>query len=79
MLVLKRKVGEKIQIGDDIEIQILDVEGDTIKIGFNAPRQVQIMRSELYEAIREENMKASMNGAGQQQLLKLLGKRLKDG
>lgn len=78
MLVLKRKVGEKIQIGDDIEIQILDVEGDTIKIGFNAPRQVQIMRSELYEAIREENMKASMNGAGQQQLLKLLGKRLKD-
>lgn len=79
MLVLKRKVGEKIQIGDDIEIQILDVEGDTIKIGFNAPRQVQIMRSELYEAIREENMKAGTNGTGHQQLLELLGKHFKDG
>jgi len=77
MLVLKRKIGEKIRIGDEIEIQILDIEGETIKLGFNAPKQVQIMRSELYDAIREENVKAGTNGIQQQQILQLLGKHFK--
>lgn len=78
MLVLKRKVGEKIKIGDDVEIQILSVEGDTIKLGFNAPRHVQIMRSELYDSIRDENMQAGAHGTEHKQLLALLGKRFKD-
>ena len=78
MLVLKRKVGEKIRIGDDVEIQILAIEGETIKIGFNAPKQVQIMRSELYESIRDENLTAGTQGAQHKQLLAMLGAKLKD-
>ncbi|MEF2243949.1 carbon storage regulator CsrA [Paenibacillus sp. IITD108] len=58
MLVLKRKVGEVVKIGDNIEVHILAVEGDVIKIGFEAPKNVQILRSELYEEIRAENVQA---------------------
>ncbi|MEK4248268.1 carbon storage regulator CsrA [Paenibacillus sp. FSL W7-1287] len=60
MLVLKRKVGEVIRIGNDIEVHVLAVEGDVIKLGFEAPKQVQILRSEVYEAIRAENMQSSI-------------------
>lgn len=74
MLVLKRKVGEMVKIGDEIELHVLAVEGDVIKLGFEAPRQVQIMRSELYEAIRSENLQAGSHGAGRsEQLMNLLG------
>ena len=52
MLVLSRKKGESIIIGDNIEISIIDIQGDTIRIGINAPREVQIYRKELYEEIR---------------------------
>lgn len=60
MLVLKRKVGEVIRIGQNIEVHVLAVEGDVVKLGFEAPKQVQILRSEVYEAIRAENMQSSM-------------------
>lgn len=56
--MLKRKVGEVVKIGDDIELHVLAVEGDVIKLGFEAPRDIQIMRSELYDAIRSENIQA---------------------
>lgn len=59
MLVLKRKTGEAIQIGDDIELTILAIEGDQIKIGIKAPRQVDIHRKEVYLSIQEENTEAS--------------------
>lgn len=61
MLVLKRKVGEVVRIGNDIEIHVLAVEGDVIKLGFEAPKQVQILRSEVYDAIRAENMQSSIS------------------
>lgn len=58
MLVLKRKVGEVVRIGNDIEVHVLAIEGDVIKLGFEAPKQVQILRSEVYEAIKAENMQS---------------------
>lgn len=61
MLVLKRKVGEVVRISNDIEVHVLAVEGDVIKLGFEAPKQVQILRSEVYDAIRAENMQSSIS------------------
>jgi carbon storage regulator len=59
MLVLTRKIGEAIQIGDDIEITILSVKGDQIKLGINAPKNIEIHRKEIYVSIQEENEQAS--------------------
>lgn len=58
MLVLTRKLNQAIQIGDDIEIKILSVDGEQIKIGINAPMNVEIHRKEVYLAIQEENNQA---------------------
>lgn len=58
MLVLTRKTGESIMIGDDIELKIISVEGDQVKIGIDAPRSVKVYRSEIYKAIQEENKAA---------------------
>lgn len=59
MLVLSRKKNEAIQIGDDIEIKILSIDGDQIKLGIEAPRSVDIYRKEIYVSIQEENNQAA--------------------
>lgn len=59
MLVLTRKLNQSIQIGDDIEIKILAVDGEQIKIGINAPKSVEIYRKEIYIDIQEENKNAA--------------------
>lgn len=59
MLVLGRKKGEAINIGDNIRIVVLDVAGDSARIGIEAPKELAVYRSEIYEAIQEEN-KAAM-------------------
>ena len=59
MLVLTRKINESIMIGDKIEIRIMGVKGDQIKLGVSAPRDIAVYRAELYHAIEEENRKAS--------------------
>ncbi|WP_342508827.1 carbon storage regulator CsrA [Sporosarcina sp. FSL K6-2383] len=59
MLVLSRKVNETIKIGDDIEIRILEVKGDTIRIGVDAPKSVDILRGELVLSISETNTEAT--------------------
>jgi carbon storage regulator len=59
MLVLTRKKNESIQIGDDIEIKILGIEGDQIKIGINAPKSIDIHRKEIYLDIQEQNSRAA--------------------
>ncbi|MBL3593117.1 MAG: carbon storage regulator CsrA [Synergistaceae bacterium] len=58
MLVLTRKAGEKILIGSDIEIEILDVRGDAVKIGITAPREVPVWRGELVQAVADANREA---------------------
>lgn len=55
MLVLSRQRDEVIKIGDDIEITIVDVRADKVRIGIQAPRQVSVHRKEIYQAIQEEN------------------------
>jgi len=59
MLILARKVNERIIIGDDIEISVVDIKGDQVKLGINAPRSVKVYRQEVFEAIQEENRKAA--------------------
>ena len=58
MLALARKVNESIMIGNDIEITILEIKGDQIKIGVKAPKSVPVYRKELYVQIQDENKKA---------------------
>jgi carbon storage regulator len=63
VLVLTRKVGEGLVIGEDIEITVIETRGDTVRIGINAPRSVGIWRKELWDQIREENLKAADQAA----------------
>lgn len=74
MLVLRRKPGEAVVIGDNIEVQVLEVEGDTVKLGFSAPQNIQILRKELVESILQENLKAGKHQMEQDQLLHLLNR-----
>jgi carbon storage regulator len=54
MLVLSRKKDEKIIIGDSITLMVIEVRGDTVRLGIDAPRDVSVHRQEVYEAIRKE-------------------------
>lgn len=55
MLVLTRKPGETLMLGEDIQVKIVSVDGDQVKIGIEAPRALKIYRREVYEAIQQEN------------------------
>lgn len=59
MLVLTRKNGESIKIGDDIEITIISSKNDQVKIGINAPKNIDIFRKEIFDQIQNENEQAS--------------------
>ena len=59
MLVLSRKINQSIVIGDNIEIMLVDIRGDQIKLGINAPKNVKIFRKEVYEEIESQNLEAS--------------------
>ena len=60
MLILTRKSGESISIGNDIKITILGISGKQVKIGIAAPERVSVYREEVYRKIQKENVKASM-------------------
>ena len=59
MLILTRKVDERIMIGDNIEIAVVDVKGDQVKLGISAPRNIKVYRKEVYAAIQQENLAAA--------------------
>lgn len=77
MLILTRKSGEGIRIGEDIRIVIVEVKGNHVRIGIDAPKDMQVHRDEVYEKIRQENINASVSETDNlQRLLKLwTGKR----
>jgi len=54
MLVLSRKRGESIMIGDDVEITVLDIRGNKVRLGIAAPAEIPVHRKEVYEAIKQE-------------------------
>jgi len=59
MLVLSRQRDESIMIGDNIVITIVDIRGDKVRLGINAPSEIPVHRQEVYEAIQRENLRAS--------------------
>ncbi len=63
MLVLARKINERIVIGEDIEISVVDIKGDQVKLGIKAPKRVKVYRQEVYEAIQQENRAAAQSAA----------------
>ena len=65
MLVLSRQKDESIMVGDDVEITIVDVRGDKVRLGISAPRSISVHRKEVYEAIQREKEEAEQ-GQGQE-------------
>ncbi len=70
MLILSRKIDEKIKIGDEITLTIIEVKGDQVKIGVEAPKNVKVFRQEVFEAIQKENKVAAL-GVSEESLAKL--------
>ena len=58
MLILSRRLGESLTIGDDVVVTVLSVNGNQIRLGITAPRQVRVLRQEVYQAMRQENQAA---------------------
>jgi len=71
MLALSRKVNESIVIGNDIEITVLEVKGDQVKLGINAPKAVPIYRKEIYLQIIEANKEAAESAIPEDEIKKL--------
>jgi carbon storage regulator len=69
MLVLTRRQEESIRIGVDIEIKVLDIKKNAVRLGIIAPRDVSVHRREVYDLIQKENLLASRSGKGKVSLL----------
>ena len=59
MLILQRRIGQSIRIGDSIEVVVLEVSGEHVRLGIEAPRDIRVLRHELLEALTAENRAAS--------------------
>jgi len=71
MLVLTRKIGERIVIADDIVVTVVNVQGDNIRLAVDAPKEIKIYRGEIYDSIVQENKQAAVaNRVGKLDMLK---------
>lgn len=70
MLILSRKKDESILIGSDIEVTVIAVQGDQVKLGIKAPKKVDVYRKELFEEIQNENVEAAEITVNMSELLK---------
>jgi carbon storage regulator len=75
MLILARRIGESIMVGDQVEISVVDIKGDQVKLGIKAPSQIKVYRREVYAAIQDENRAAA---AASPQRLPVLDKLLEN-
>jgi carbon storage regulator len=71
MLALSRRINESIIVGNDIEVTILEVKGDQVKVGISAPKSVPIYRKEIYLQIKESNKEAAETSISDEALKKL--------
>lgn len=79
MLVLTRKTGEKILIGKDIEVEVLEVRWDQVRLGISAPRHLAVYREEIFREIQEENRRAALAATGTEKLKQTADLLAKDG
>ena len=63
MLVITRKAGDRVQIGDDITVTLLEITGSSVRLGIDAPAEVAVYRHEILQAVKEENRAAAEAGA----------------
>ncbi|MFT0847551.1 carbon storage regulator CsrA [Actinomycetaceae bacterium L2_0104] len=74
MLVLSRRIGEEIIIGDDIVLTVVDVRNDSVRLGIKAPRSVSVNRAEVREAVEAENREAAQAAVEPEEMLRELGR-----
>lgn len=72
MLVLSRRAGESVCIGDDVVVTVLDVRGDVIRLGIRAPRAIHVHREEVFRELRRVNLEAASSTEGAEQALSTL-------
>ncbi|CAH0344850.1 carbon storage regulator CsrA [Bacillus sp. CECT 9360] len=75
MLILTRKNGESIKIGDNIEITIVSAKNDQVKIGIKAPKEIEVVRNELFEETLSENQEASIGIEELKQIINKINKK----
>ena len=75
MLVLTRRIGESIIIGQNIKVMVTDIQGNQVRLGIEAPTEIPVHRGEIYERIREQNMKAIQSAKDASDILSKLGKK----
>jgi len=61
MLILTRKTGEKVKLGNDIDVTVLEIDKGSVKIGFDAPKEVTILRHEVHDSIQQKNIDAAQS------------------
>ncbi|MGH2969333.1 MAG: carbon storage regulator CsrA [Solirubrobacteraceae bacterium] len=59
MLIITRRAGERIMVGDDVVVEIMEIVGNSVRVGIEAPRSVPVYREEIYTAVRDENRAAA--------------------